>query len=129
MGRVVHFEIHAGDPERAARFYRELFGWEITRWEGPMEYWVVRTGGATEPGIDGGLLRRRGEPPTPGQAVNAYVCTVGVDDLDDALARGSRLGGSLAVPKMPVPGIGWLAYLTDPEGNILGMLQSDPTAG
>ena len=27
MNRVVHFEIHAADPERAARFYGEVFGW------------------------------------------------------------------------------------------------------
>ena len=126
MPRVVHFEIHATEPERAARFYRELLGWEITRWEGPMEYWLVRTGDG--PGIDGGLLRRQGGAPSPGQAVNAYVCTVDVTDLDDALTRGARLGATVSVPRMAVPGLGWLAYITDPEGNILGMMQMDPTA-
>jgi predicted enzyme related to lactoylglutathione lyase len=60
--------------------------------------------------------------------VNAYVCTVGVGDLDDVLARARKLGAALAVPRMPVPGIGWLAYLTDPEGNILGVLQPDTAA-
>jgi uncharacterized protein len=127
MGRVVHFEIHAADPERAVRFYRELFGWQITRWEGPMEYWVLRTGEGS-PGIDGGLLRRRGAVPTAGQPVNAFVCTIDVSDLEDVVARGTRMGATLAVPKMAVPGIGWLAYLTDPEGNIVGILQSDPAA-
>src|SRR5918993_4170444 len=67
MGRVVHFEIHAENPERAIAFYRELFGWEFTRWEGPMPYWLIRTGGAGEPGIDGGLMQRRGGGPTDGQ--------------------------------------------------------------
>jgi predicted enzyme related to lactoylglutathione lyase len=128
LARVVHFEIHASDPERAAGFYRELFGWEIARWDGPMEYWMIRTGEPGEVGIDGGLLRRRGEGPTPGQAVNAYVCTVGVEDLDDVLARGTRMGAAVAVPRMAVPGIGWLAYLSDPEGNLVGVLQPNPAA-
>jgi uncharacterized protein len=128
MPRVVHFEIHAGDPERAARFYRELLGWEITSWDGPMEYWLIRTGDPTDSGVDGGLLRRRGDPPVAGQAVNAYVCTVGVDDLDAVLSSGARLGATLAVPRMAVPGIGWLAYLTDPDGNLFGVLQPDAAA-
>ena len=37
-------------------------------------------------------------------------------------------GGSVAVPLSAVPGIGWLAYVKDPDGNILGLMQSDPAA-
>jgi hypothetical protein len=33
-----------------------------------------------------------------------------------------------AVPKMPVPGVGWLAYAKDPDGNIFGMMQTDASA-
>ena len=128
MSRPMHFEIHAGDPERAQAFYRKLFGWQFQKWEGPMEYWLVTTGPDDKLGINGGLLRRQGAPPADGQAVNAYVCTVGVDDLDAALARIGELGGIMAVPKMPIPGMGWLAYVKDPEGNILGMMQIDPSA-
>ena len=127
MSRVVHFEIHASDPERLAAFYGELFAWQITKWEGPMDYWLIATGSA-EPGIDGAILRRRGAAPAPGQAVNAYVCTVGVDDLDATLETAARLGAQPAVPRMTVPGIGWLAYIRDPDENLLGLLQSDPTA-
>ena len=29
---IVHFEIPADHPERATKFYRELFGWEIQKW-------------------------------------------------------------------------------------------------
>ena len=35
MSRVIHFEIPAGDPERAANFYRKVFGWKIEKWPGP----------------------------------------------------------------------------------------------
>jgi predicted enzyme related to lactoylglutathione lyase len=60
--------------------------------------------------------------------VNAYVCTIGVDDLEGVITRGTGLGASVAVPRMTVPGVGWLAYLTDTEGNLLGLMQSDPAA-
>lgn len=125
MGRVVHFEIHAEDPDRASKFYSELFGWTITKWDGPMEYWMIVTGAATEMGINGGLVRRRGPSPTPGQCVNAYVCTIGVGDLDADLAKAQSLGATIALPKMPIPGVGWLAYVHDTEGNIIGMMQPD----
>jgi predicted enzyme related to lactoylglutathione lyase len=127
MPRPVHFEIHTSDPERAMRFYRELLGWEFTRWDGPMEYWLVKTG-ADGPGIDGGLTRRMGIPPVDGAAVNAWVCTVDVPSVDATLERLGPLGGTVALPKMPVPGVGWLGYGKDPDGNIWGFMQMDPAA-
>lgn len=127
MPRVVHFEIHGSDPERLVAFYTDLFDWQITKWDGPMDYWLVTTGSGT-PGIDGAILRRMGGAPAAGQAVNAYVCTVDVPDLDATLARAGKLGAGVAVPRMAVPGIGWLAYVRDPDENILGLMQSDPTA-
>jgi hypothetical protein len=128
MPRVVHFEIHAENPERARKFYGDLFGWEFAQFGGPMDYWIIRTGSEGQPGIDGGLVRRVGAPPVDGQPVNAYVCTVDVDQLDEAVEKALAIGAALAVPKMPIPGIGWLAYAKDPEGNIFGMMQADPTA-
>lgn len=128
MSRVVHFEIHAENPERAVQFYQQLLGWEFTQWDGPMDYWLVTTGPDDEPGINGGLMERRGPAPEEGQAVNSYVCTADVPDLDSVMARVEELGGTLAVPKNAVPGIGWLAYAKDPEGNILGLMEADPEA-
>ncbi len=136
MNRVVHFEIHAADPARAAEFYRTVFGWHISEWVVPgvtipdeNRYWLVGTGESTEPGIDGGMVIRRGAPPQAGQAVNAYVCTIGVESLDTSVATALAAGATMALPKMPITGVGWLAYCHDPEGNLFGMLQNDPTAG
>jgi uncharacterized protein len=126
MNRVVHFEIHADDPERAINFYTGLFGWKFTHWDGPIDYWMVETGPKSEPGIDGGLVRRRG--PIDGQAVIAYVCTVEIKDLDKILITAQGAGATIALPKMPIPGVGWLAYLKDTEGNIFGIMQSDQDA-
>lgn len=127
MPRVVHFEIHAADPERAVNFYKTLFDWQFQKWEGPMEYWVVTTGPAEQPGINGGLMRRQGE--IDGQAVIAYVCTVDVADVDASANTATSNGGQVAVPKMPIPGVGWLVYCKDTEGNIFGMMQADTNAG
>ena len=127
MPRVVHFEIHAGDPDRAVNFYKTLFGWNFQKWEGPMEYWMVITGPDDQPGINGGLLRRQGE--IDGQAVIAYVCTVDVSDVDASLQTALANGASVALPKMAIPGVGWLVYCKDTEGNIFGMMQNDSNAG
>jgi predicted enzyme related to lactoylglutathione lyase len=124
VGRVVHFEIHADDPEQAARFYRELFGWRIEKWDGPMEYWMVFTGPDGTPGINGGLMRRQ-QPLSGNDGVIAYVCTVNVDDLDRSMAHGAELGAAVAMPRFPVTGVGWMAYLKDPAGNVFGLMQMD----
>ena len=126
MPRVIHFEIHAENPERAVGFYRSLFGWEFKRWEGPMPYWLITTGSDTQPGINGGLLPPQGE--IDGKAVIAYVCTVDVPALDEYVNKATAGGGSVCLPKMAIPGVGWLAYCKDTEGNIFGMMQSDPSA-
>lgn len=126
MPRVVHFEIHAADPDRAVNFYRTLFGWTFQKWEGPMDYWLITTGPDDERGINGGLVRRQGE--IDGQAVIAYVCTTDVTDVDASTQTAVSNGGQVVVPKMPIPGVGWLVYCKDTEGNIFGMLQADPNA-
>ena len=128
MSRPIHFEIHAADPARAIGFYEKLFGWSFTRWDGPMPYWVVKTGAEGTPGIDGGLMPRQGPPPPSDCPVAAYVCTMDVDNLDLSVAKAGGLGAATALPKMAIPGIGWLAYMKDTEGNIFGMMQNDPEA-
>lgn len=128
MPRPIHFEIHVDDPERASAFYSKIFGWTFKKWESPMPYWLVTTGPDNAPGINGGMHPRMGPKPVADQAVVAYVCTVDVDDLDAYTAKVTAAGGSICVPKMPIPGVGWLAYGQDTERNIFGMMQSDPAA-
>jgi hypothetical protein len=120
MPRVIHFEIHAADCARAAKFYTDLFGWSITKWDGPVEYWLIKTGEDGTRGINGGMVSRK--------CVNSYVCTVDVPNLDESFAKAQKLGAAVAVPKMPIPGIGWLAYIKDTEGNIVGIMENNPSA-
>lgn len=135
MNRIIHFEIQASDPERAVKFYKDVFGWDINEWVIPgikmkdeNRYWLVTTGPETEPGINGGLLFRWGQEPIEGLPVNAYICTVGVANLDESVDKVLKAGGSIAYPKMTVKGIGWLAYCKDTESNIFGMMQEDKNA-
>ena len=128
MPRPIHFEIHAADPQRAIGFYSKLFGWTFSKWESPMDYWLIKTGEKGTPGIDGGLLPRRGDAPAAMQPCNAWVCTVDVTDVDSTAKRVAELGGTIVVPKMAIPTVGWLTYGHDTEGNVFGMMQMDAAA-
>jgi uncharacterized protein len=121
MSRIIHFEIPAADPERAANFYRKVFGWKIEKWPGPMDYWMVTTGAEGEPGINGGLLRKQ-EPTT------ATTNTIGVDSVDNAVTSVQNAGGKLIMPKTPIPTVGYFAYCEDPEGNLFAVMQPDKNA-
>jgi len=121
MSRVVHFELPVTNLESAKSFYGNVLGWKFTNWGGPQEYWLITTGANGTPGIDGAFY-------TPGPEMSGTVNTVDVDNLDDAVAKVTANGGSVAAPKMSVPGVGWLAYVKDPEGNTFGMMERDPNA-
>ena len=126
MARVVHFEIHADDPGRASAFYKDIFGWEFTKWEGPMDYWLIKTGEDGTTGINGGMVKRQG--PITGDSVIAYVCTIDVESVDNYISKVTSSGGSIALAKNAIPGMGWLVYCKDTEGNIFGMMQADKNA-
>jgi predicted enzyme related to lactoylglutathione lyase len=119
--RVVHFELPADDPDRAAKFYADAFGWKVTKWGGPTDYWLVETGVEGEPGIDGGIGRRQ-------DASDQTTNTIDVADLDAAVAAVEAAGGRITNPKHAVRGVGWLAYAADTEGNPFGMMQADESA-
>jgi predicted enzyme related to lactoylglutathione lyase len=120
MPRPVHFEISAEDPERALHFYREVFGWQSQKWDGPRDYWLLNTGTNDEPGIDGGLAPRHPGPPV--------VNTISGDSIDAHLAKIESQGGQITQAKMPIPGVGYLAYCQDTEGNPFGIMEMDETA-
>ena len=126
---IVHFEIPADDPERAAKFYRDMFGWTINRWENPngIEYYMVETvptneqGMPVRPGVNGGMMRRM----YPSQQPVNYIA---VAKVDEAVAKAERLGAKVMMGKTPVPGMGWFAQLTDPEGNVIAVWETDSAA-
>lgn len=120
MAKVVHFEIPVDNPERAMEFYKKAFNWQFQKFEG-WPYWLVIGGGDDERGINGGLMMRDDTGPAP-------VTVVGVESIDAAANAIEAAGGAPVVPKMPIPGVGWSARFRDPEGNIFGVYEDDPSA-
>ena len=123
MNRPVHFEMGCEDPDRAAKFYSDLFGWKVSKWGGPMEYFLVDTGPNDQTGINGGFMRSNET-----EVVRGTVNTIEVADLDGLLEQVTRQGGQIVSPKAPIPGIGYIAYCQDTEGNTFGMIQMHPEA-
>lgn len=121
MPRVVHFEIDAKKPDRAASFYEKVFDWKIEKWKGPIDYWLITTGNPKEPGIDGGLSKRTEDKPST-------VNTIDVPSVDKFAKKILENGGKIVRPKMAVPGVGWMVYFEDPEGNVWGLMESDESA-
>jgi predicted enzyme related to lactoylglutathione lyase len=129
MAGVVHFEIPADDKERANAFYESAFGWNLSPMQ-EMDYTIAittpsdeQTGMPSAPGaINGALFPRTDNLRTP-------IITIDVEDMDAALAQVESAGGSVAQAKDAVPGMGYFAYFRDTEGNIMGLWQTDSSAG
>lgn len=118
--RVVHFEIPCDNPEKTMKFFEEAFGWTFQQF-GTEEYWMAMTGDEKLPGINGGLMKKK-DPNQP------LANSIDVENIEKAVAKIERAGGIMVVPKMPIPTVGWLAYFKDPDGNIHGIYQNDPSA-
>lgn len=125
---VVHFEIHASEPQKLADFYSQLFGWTFTKY-GDMSYWMIDTGdGAVNMtnqaghGINGGLTQREGPRPEAGAAINGCNVVVGVSDADATYAKALKLGGTEAMAPEDMESIGRTAYILDPDNNLFGII-------
>jgi predicted enzyme related to lactoylglutathione lyase len=128
---VVHFEIHASEPQKLIDFYSSLLGWQFQRYDGgDQPYWVIDTGegaignvaGRPGLGINGGLVPRHGPRPEVGAPVVGCNIVVGVGDVDGLMRRGIELGATEALPAMDWPGIGRGGYLLDPDNNVFGLI-------
>ena len=121
MSRVIHFEIPAENPEKVSKFYTDTFNWEIKKWGGPMEYWLVMTGDKKEMGIDGGIYKKD-------EKMKEVVNTIGVSDIKESVETVKKNGGSVMSEVQEIKGVGLFVYAMDPEGNKFGMMQPLPNA-
>ena len=120
QGMWCHVEIPSKDPAASAKFYGEVFGWKFS--EMPMGGDTYHLYETAEGGIGGGIHN----PPEgmPRQMIN-YVA---VDEIEPIVASVESNGGSVVVPKQEVHGIGWFSLISDPDGNVFGLWQSNPNA-
>ena len=137
MNRVVHFEIHATDVDTLKKFYSDVFGWEMQQMGTEYgNYVVIKTGPGPDElagkpfdmktvGINGGMMKVNAPRPPQGVGPNAFVCIVGVDNIDTYMEKAKKAGGVMHMDKMHVPHVGHVAYFADPSGNLFGMIQPE----
>jgi predicted enzyme related to lactoylglutathione lyase len=118
---LVYFEVTADDLERAVQFYRDVFGWTISAGDSDDEYYEVETGTEEEPGVPGGVVPRL-------DSYESTINTYDVESIEESARKIAQAGGEVLAPKISIPGLGFLQYCQDPEGNTFGILQYDESA-
>ena len=123
MPTIVHFEIPTDNVERSKKFYNDLFGWNIEKVspeklpEG-VEYWAITTTDHNGNNAVAGGMMKRMMPEQ--QGITNYV--------DEYSTKVQQLGGKVKMPRMAVPGMGYLAVCSDTENNTFGLWENDTTA-
>lgn len=117
---LASFAIHVDDVARARRFYEAVFGWEFEPW-GPPDFYLIHTGDAASPGIQG-LMHKR-HAPRSGTGLNGFEPTFSVADVDRIVALAEANGGTVIFPPTAIPTVGRLARFLDTEGNDVGAMQ------
>ncbi len=118
MSRVIHFDLSADNPERAAAFYRSVFAWQVNKWEGPEDYWLIQTGTKNEPGVTGGVAGRI-------KPEDTTAVIFDVESVDEVSKQIIASGGKIREEKKAIPGVGYLIMCKDTEGNTFGIMQLD----
>ncbi len=124
MNNIAYFEIQATNPNQLVKFYQAIFDWKFEL-DGslPIEYYRIQGAGPF-----GGLLQRPVATPPTHMGTNAYTCSVEVEDFDKTAKLVLDNGGQIAMEKFAVPGKCWQGYFLDPDNNVFGLFQVDPTA-
>lgn len=121
MPRISYFDLPVDAPERAIKFYSTVFGWEFKKWDGPFDYWLIKTGEKDELWIDGGLAKRE----NPNDSLTPFIT---VDLLDEYLNKITSNDGEIIKPKSTIPGVGYMSIIKDTENNIFGLIEEDKSA-
>ena len=119
---LASFAIHVDDVDRARKFYEAVFGWTFEPW-GPPGFYLIHTGDAADPGIQGLMHKRL--VPRVGTGLNGVEPTFRVDDVDAVLSAVEANGGRITMPKAHIPTVGVLVRFEDPEGNDIGAMTYD----
>lgn len=121
MQTISFFEIPVDNFDKAQKFYSELFDWRFERSPLDMDYWLIKTKGEEEKGINGGMMRRQ----TPSQLMINYIT---VSSVDEYIVRIENLGGEVIVPKTSVLMMGYFAICKDTENSHFGIWEDNKEA-
>lgn len=121
MSAPCFFEIPYDNGDTIKKFYGDLFGWEF-HYCPKLDYTTIKTKTADgKEGIGGGMMQRQNENHKP----TVYLDT---DNIEAQIKKVEELGGKIIIPKSPVPTMGWMAWCTDPDGNMFALWQNDENA-
>lgn len=113
----VHVELNSSNPEKAKEFYSQLFDWELEDVPNPImpngKYTLVKVG----QGTGGGIMQKCEGGPV------GWLAYVAVDDIRASTQKAKALGGQILEDVREVPGMGWLSFIRDPTGAVLGLWQ------
>ncbi len=113
---IVHVELSAKDRKALAKFYQDVFGWEVEHVD-QMDYTTFKAGD----GVAGGF--NPVSDTTPAGTVTVYINT---DDVTRSLQAVERAGGKMLVPESDIPGMGKFGLFRDPQGNMIGLYKANP---
>ena len=115
------FEIYVTDMKRARTFYETVLGTKLDKLESPAgdmsEMWTfpMEMGAA---GAGGALCKMDGGPAGSGNSVIIYFMC---DDCANEAKKAAANGGKIMKDKMSIGQYGFIALVTDPEGNVIGL--------
>lgn len=118
--RITYFEIPSADPEKNMKFFKEVFNWKFKQF-GTEDYWHATTGDDNAPGINGAIMKEI-------SSKQPVINTISVVDINKAIENIQNAGGRIVKSKGAIPSVGWLAFFTDPDENIFGIMQEDKHA-
>jgi predicted enzyme related to lactoylglutathione lyase len=125
MNPVVHFEMPYEDHKRMAKFYAEVFGWQMQKLGEDMGAYVLATTANTDVkpdiprgAINGGFFQKSDDKPAQYPSV-----VIAVESIKEHMKKVEKTGCKVLGEPWDIPGIGFYVSFLDTEGNRVSMLQ------
>jgi len=112
------FEIYVQDMDRAKSFYERTFETKLERLDdtGDLEIWAFPMQ-PEKPGCPGALVKMSGKDAGGGGTIIYFSC----EDCGVEAGRASQHGGEIQREKFAIGRYGFIAFVLDPEGNLIGL--------
>lgn len=120
-----HFAIYVDKIERAKKFYSNLFNWSFNSY-GPEDFLQIKSGTNEDGDLIGALQSRKYCPLE--KKIVGLECSIEVSDIDQTSEAIQENGGTIIIPKVAIPYVGWVIKFLDTEGNLVCVIQYDGMA-
>ena len=116
-GTLCWADLNTNDPERAKKFYSDLFGWKIeadTHDKSPSGYLHIKNG---EDFIGGHPAGQPNNPRVPAH----WMIYLQTSNCDAIAAKAKQLGAKLYLEPMTMENVGRFAIIADPQGAVFAI--------